>query len=975
MLKNGLSKQIYSGLRSSLPFVCMEEEIIAPKSLCVEQINRYIDWIESLGVQSVMILSPPSIEALCFCYALVLCNKTYIPVHPSTSSELLTEYLRIYPIDLLLVDARLANSLDNEFQHKLLLVQQSSFFYYLPQQPHHFCLLPGIVLFTSGTTGLPKMVHYQYDTISRYIKWCSVEFALNQDDTILFSTELAFVASLRPLFVPILSGTTITFIKEDANKVQAIVTLLMKEKITVLSLTPTLLKNVFHALQNLTDFFLPPRLILLSGEPLDRETINSWFNQISLDTVFYNLYGTTECLVPFYKKITSPLSAEERLHLGELRTGCYYKLLPDALKGYELCIAGEIATAYFDEQLNQDNCIFLDNRRFLRTKDFVSIKLINEQKELFFGSRTQRLIKRHGHLVNLDQIEYVLKKQYPHLHFISFAEEDSSNKIYLVIAPMQEDNAFLEQIKQDLKIHLPSYMHPQLYLFKEYIPLTPNGKIDYSFLRKELREQEDLVLAYFQHFFPNQAINFTCKIVDLGLESIDYLDMAEVFLKATGKWLDIGKITNDTSIATITSCLDYLPVVKSESQNRVQIHPSYKSLYKNQLEGTEDTTHCFVASFCLKGTIDRKKLEVAIVQTLSNHFMLNSKIEKMDKDYFFVTASTQNKVIRRSSLFFPKKIIEPLITSLHAERLVNIVLQKIKKYYYLVIAYHHIALDGWSMALVREEIFRRYAGLPVNELNQIDECIALNQANQIGFNDTYTLWEFKAKVASIKFSEYNQFSSLFQGSLEKYHSCFTLDKKCIDKWAEKHKISTCPSSVLFSIILYEMIYRLTSVKKMFFYLSFSNRNLPIPQIKELLTNIPSDLPFFFDSSNLCTEEFARQVQENVTLYFKNSSYTAIQKIWDNQILDWETLGLSNQPYKIIFSYINKLVDDEYIQNNYIDWNKSTNNIYPGKKKVIFFRVYNMGPQFVVMVNSHMKKNSHQKLIQCLQDILSEDIKE
>lgn len=971
-VKNNLAKALRDSLFTAQNYFSLADDCsLLNSQQCGEKISQYMAWIKQLKINSVLLISPPSIDALCLCYALVLSNKTYIPVHTSTSSALLNTYLQTYQIDLLVAPPQLANQFDSELKNKLMNENNNVFLYYLPPklQPT-FCLLPGIILFTSGTSEQPKAVYYHYDTLQRYLLWCKTEFKLQQNDHFLFTTELAFVASLRPLFVPALAGASLRFIGSGStNKLRLIINALLKTKITILNTTPTLFKILMrHLEKNAQQHALSSiRCILLSGEPIDTSVINYWFSHLKADSVFYNLYGATEYLVPFYKKISTALPEDERLHLGQLRAGCDYKLVPKATNTYELYITGDISTAYFDEKLTQSNYLLINNQRFIKTNDAVNIR----HHELFYCSRAQRIIKKYGQLVNLDQIEQVLKKEQPTVDFITVVDEENENKIYLLIGGTLQDATLLKKIKLSLAAHLPNYMHPDEYRFTPEVPLTASGKIDYLLIKKTvIAQQLNELTDYFRRFFPEQMVNLDTRIIDLGLESIDYIEMAEAFLKITGKWLDVAQINAGVRIANIASCLSDVAVEKSITHAAVALNAMQAAFYTQELSKQEDVWTCIIAMFCLKGPIDVTKLETAIAETLANHFMLTYKLTWQENGYFFVHAPIQAELQLPTPIFFPKKLLIQLKTSVHADRLARIYIQKRKNQYFLIMAYHHIIMDGWSAILVREEIFRRYEGIQVtNVVSKADEINYLNQANQIWPHAHEPLNELKSRLSHVNPKEYNQLDAFFAGPLQKHNTYLSFAKTKVDQFARAHQLQAFPYSVLFALLLHQLIALQSGVNKLFFYTSFSNRNLPIPQIKELITNLATGLPIFFDNTQRTPQKFALQIKENFRAYFKNMSYGGLADIWQHEIISRKILSLREQPYFIFYTYINKIVDQQYIQNKYIDWQQSKNELNARNKGVVFLRVYNMGSQFVVILDSHLKKNGHEDLLSCLHELL------
>ncbi|MGL5742310.1 MAG: condensation domain-containing protein, partial [Legionella sp.] len=608
--------------------------------------------------------------------------------------------------------------------------------------------------------------------------------------------------------------------------------------------------------------------------------------------------------------------------------------------------------------------------------DFVKIETRNNRKELFFCSRSQRLIKRYGQLINLDQIEYVLKHYDTTREFIAFSDEENEHKIYLIIRQPHEDDALLNQIKAHLKAHLPSYMHPNEYLFTKEIPITASGKINYYLIKKALAHQHtDNLSDYFKRFFRDKPFNINAKIVDLGLESIDYIEMAEEFLRITGKWLNVAKINEDTRISTIDSCLVALNPQKSELRHLISLNPLQRDFYSLELNKITDRSSCIIAYYCLQGKIDTKRLEAAISSTLNNHFILNSKLDWTDNGYVFVQGNRQSNFRLRSPIFFQKNEIKKLIISVHSQRLVNIYIQKKRNHYFLIMTYHHIAIDAWSAILVREEIFQRYEGTyKIMKLNQDDEINHLNKVNELSEQYHSNIGELRSLLSDIDPYQYNQLSALFKGVLHKQNTCFSIEKNKMEQFTHDHQLHDYPYGVIFILLLHRIISQLSQANKLCFYISLSNRNLPIPHAKKLITNLATGLPCFLDNTDLTAKEFASKIKNNLTVYFRNMGYSNLNEIWEDDILR-EKFSLRNElQYRIIVTYVNKIRGEEFIQKKYIDWNRSTHITLPEKKRntqrskgLIFLRIYNMGSHFWLTLSSTSKENIHETLINALQN--------
>lgn len=940
---------------------------LASKS-CIDKINEYRLWLAQFDTHSVMVLAKPSIDALCLCYALILSNKTYIPVHPSTAPELINNYVHSYPIDLVIIHSSFINSFKGHFDFKPW--NDEPFYFMVPEIEKKYNLVPGIVFFSSGTTGTPKAAHYDYSTLNDYLKWCINEFQLSKTDKWLFTSELSFIASLRPLFLPVMSGAAVSFLDSKVlDKVQHIIDKITSQKISVLNITPSLFRLLIgqNASTKLSSIFSSLGLILLSGETLDVTHINYWFQHIKKETVFYNLYGATEYLVPFYKKIEEKLLAQEQLHLGQLRAGCAYKLIPKEESYYELYIAGSIANGYLNPLLTEKNYLNIENRIYIKTEDLITL----QGKELFFSLRMQRRIKHFGQLINLDQIILILKKAYPSINFITLAVESLENKVFLFIQSVQ-DSLLLKQIKNTFNEHVPAYMHPDEYRFIDHIPLTSSGKIDYINLQQDIinnrnteQPQTNDFSYLFQPFFPMQKVNCNAKIVDLGMESIDYIELSQSLLKLTGKNLDFSKMSATTRIADLNNCLTKIQCDTSlQEQHEVKLSPRQTAYYKKEIQkNNAKLSHRHIAFLCLKKPIDIGQLEQAIAETIANHFMLSCRLECRNGEYFLVRASLPTHFKIRAPLLFINKLPSELQLTIHSDRLVKIGLQQRKNNLFLVISYHHIVLDGWAVSLLREEIFRRYEGIPVEKVAQGEEIKCLNQVRDINYKNNI-LSETK-KILCVNYLEFNQFKNLFNSTMEARHTTFEVSKEQIDSFIKRFKIENASYNIVGALLLYLTLKEITQKNKILFLLTLSNRHLPILNIHKLITCMAQVLPLFIDAQHKTIPEVVEYLQECFTHYFKHMSYSDSVELW-NELFN-ESISMHDKPIQIIYTYINKITT-EFTQNKYINWSESINELC-FRKKIIFFRVYNFESKFVIILNTKIKKGYHDQMIKALYDFL------
>lgn len=474
------------------------------------------------------------------------------------------------------------------------------------------------------------------------------------------------------------------------------------------------------------------------------------------------------------------------------------------------------------------------------------------------------------------------------------------------------------------------------------------------------------IAHYFQRYFSNTAIDSQTKLTALGFESIDYIELAAFFLKKTNKWINIAEINRHTTVASIATLLLELHT-EEPHHTMVQLDKFQQFPYSSQLNGDTTSNPAYIIYHLqLKEPIDIPKLKKAISDTSSNHFMLNCRLRRINDDFFFEPCSIQSDFHFKGSFLFPKNDLKKLTIRPQSNRLVNIYLQKGKKHYYLIISFHHAAIDGWSQKIVLEEIFRRYNGhYHVPTQNKPEEIKALNQIFPASIKEHSNLAELKALLKPVVPEQYNLLSHLFNGELQPAFNCLIFTKEEMDKYADAHQIKA-PYNVLFTFMYHQIISQISGQHRLMIHTTLSNRHLPIPGITQLVTNIPTALPMFLDDSRVKPPEFATKINEIMTIYFKNMSYGAISRaLLENDTVLNEYLSFYRHSFALIFTYINntsKLIyGSDSILSQHINWQQSRCHVNSGGKKV-FMDIHRLGNEFVMNIHSRMLKGTHQAML-------------
>jgi len=127
-------------------------------------------------------------------------------------------------------------------------------------------------------------------------------------------------------------------------------------------------------------------------------------------------------------------------------------------------------------------CLEIEGIRWYNTGDFV--RLTREEGLIYVGRR-DRMVKRRGYRIELDEIEKCLHKHLAVASAAVIATEDpeTGTRIgaYLSLAAGLQRPSIIE-MKSFCNRHLPAYMNPDDFLFLDHVPLTSTNKVDYGAL-------------------------------------------------------------------------------------------------------------------------------------------------------------------------------------------------------------------------------------------------------------------------------------------------------------------------------------------------------------------------------------------------------------------------------------------------------------------------------------------------------------
>lgn len=346
---------------------------------------------------------------------------------------------------------------------------------------------PIYVVFTSGSTGAPKGVIGCHRSCIDYIESLCEVLKFTKDTVFGNQAPLYFDACLKEIVPTLKYGATTYLIPRKLFLFPIdLVRFLNQFKINTLCWVVSALTYVasFQTFQKIKPEFL--HTIAFSGEVFPVRQLNIWQNALP-KARFINLYGPTEATgICCYYEVDREFHNEEVLPIGRPFRNTEILLLDEqdrpARQG-EICVRGTRLTLGYYHNPEQTEKAFVQNplnslypERIYRTGD---LGRYNDRGELVFLSRKDQQVKHMGHRVELGEIE-AAACSHSGVESACCIFDDHAQKIVLHYT----GSISVSKLASHLGERLPRYMLPGEYHRLDAMPLTPNGKLDRTYLGK-----------------------------------------------------------------------------------------------------------------------------------------------------------------------------------------------------------------------------------------------------------------------------------------------------------------------------------------------------------------------------------------------------------------------------------------------------------------------------------------------------------
>ncbi len=340
------------------------------------------------------------------------------------------------------------------------------------------------VLFTSGSTGIPKGVSIRHRSVIDFVEWACRALALPEGVRFGSQAPFYFDNSILDIYCAMKQAGSVFLIpRSDFVFPKKLISRLEEAQVDTIFWVPSALTAASGA-QN----FVPGALghlkrVFFCGEVMPCSTLNRW-RSVLPEADYVNMYGPTEITdVCTWYRVDRDFADTDALPIGRACENTRVSLLDG-----EICVSGTcLAAGYYNAPEKTAEAFVQDSRcpqiaeRMYRTGDLAEY---NERGELMFLGRRDDQIKRSGYRIELGEIEAALQAVPGVTLGCCFFDAQAQQITAAYTGDVAE-----KALKAALRSRLPRYMMPDHFLHRESLPRTGSGKLDRRALRQEVSHE------------------------------------------------------------------------------------------------------------------------------------------------------------------------------------------------------------------------------------------------------------------------------------------------------------------------------------------------------------------------------------------------------------------------------------------------------------------------------------------------------
>jgi amino acid adenylation domain-containing protein len=444
---------------------------------------------------------------------------------------------------------------------------------------------PATLVFTSGTTGLPKGVVWTQRTVLACGQTSRETLRITPDDRISLALPQGFAVGQLSVFAALLNGATLCVRDPRVHGIHDLAEWVEATGVTVLNCTPSLLRSLHGALP--AGHVLPAlRLVTTAGEKVYGSDVSDFRQHLPAGASFMNWMGSseTEALTSFEIRPGDPVPS------GAVPIGTAIPLRTLSVLGPtdEPVAAGEVGvlhatSEYFSSGYWRDPAatatrfrVEPDGRTRYCTGDRARMDADGVVQILGRGDDS---VKIRGYLVEPAEVESALRALPDVVDAVvrGTGTDEHVRLVAWVVPDPHRPEPSAQELRREVGQQLPEWMVPRDVVLLPELPRNERGKVDVGALPAPAERHEgaapatDVERSVEQVWAPILGVEHVGReesFTALGGESLDVEEMFTALSREFGVSLVIDDLAGNPTLAEFAALLTAKQAEAAEQSGR-----------------------------------------------------------------------------------------------------------------------------------------------------------------------------------------------------------------------------------------------------------------------------------------------------------------------------------------------------------------------------------------------------------------------
>lgn len=577
-----------------------------------------------------------------------------------------------------------------------------------------------IMLYTSGSTGVPKGVMLEHRNLVCFCHWYNRYYDLDESARVAAYASFGFDASMMDTYPILTVGGTLHIIADEIR------------------LDLLRLNNYFEA-KGITHAFMTTQV----GRQFADTISNYSLKHLStggekLATIrppryhFHNLYGPTETTV-----IATSFEVDDdydNIPIGKALDNVKTYILDPFKRPVPLGVPGELAIAGMHVArgyLNRPEATaaafgdnpFDDQAPYDRIYYSGDIVRYLPDGNIEFVGRRDAQVKIRGFRVELTEIEAIIR-QFPGITDATVvAYDDPSGVKYIAAYVVADSPVDMAALKSFIEAEKPPYMVPAVTMQLEAIPLNQNLKVNKKALPQPVKQQADQtppqnpsqqkIYDCVAKILSHQQFGINTDLQEAGLTSIGTVTLNVRLSQLFGVVVKSRDLKTHHTVAQLeaflTSAAATAPATVATKLDAYPLTQTQMGLFVESMAKPDELLYHIPFLFKLHPDVDLARLKTAIEAAIGAHAYLKTRFFMDDDGEIMQRRRDEAPFTLRVRDYLDKdKLVAPF--KLIDGRLFNAALYQTRDGNYFFIDIHHSICDGSSLVILLEDINRAYGG-------------------------------------------------------------------------------------------------------------------------------------------------------------------------------------------------------------------------------------------------------------------------